>query len=141
MREIPHPAPASILLVEDEVAALELLADIVPRKFPGVALYTATNGRKALELFKAHLPDIVITDINMPEMNGVQMAGEIRAIKPDTKFIVITGDAGKISLESSIGEGFEIDHYIEKPIDFGLLFAGIEECIGQIKREKPVPPS
>jgi YesN/AraC family two-component response regulator len=124
----------SILIVEDEVAALELLAKIVPKKFPGVTLYTATDGRAALELFQAHKSDIVITDINMPKMNGVQLIAEIRAVRPDVQIIVLTGDTGKASLEASIGNGFEIDYYIVKPVDFGLLFAGIAECLGKTMR-------
>lgn len=138
MKETPDPTQISILLVEDEVAALELLANIVPKKFPGVALYTATDGRAALKLFKAHRSEIVITDINMPEMNGAKLIAEIRAIKPDVQIIVLTGDSGKASLEASIGGGFEIDHYIVKPVDFGLLFAGIEECLAK-SRSKTLP--
>lgn len=139
MREILDSAPISILLVEDEVAALKLLADIMPRRFPGVALLTATNGRTALELFRAHLPDIVITDINMPEMNGVQMAAEIRAMKLDTRFIVITGDAGKL-LRTSIEDGFEPDRCMEKPVNLGALFAAVEECLGKIEPKKSIQP-
>jgi YesN/AraC family two-component response regulator len=65
------------------------------------------------------MPDNVITDISMPEMEGAQMVDYIRAIKPATKCIVLTGDTGKITLEASVGKGFEIDHYIVKPAMFG----------------------
>lgn len=57
-------------------------------------LYTAANGRLGLELFKTHTSDIVITDINMPVMCGMQMSENIRAIKPETKIIAITGKSG-----------------------------------------------
>ena len=62
----------------------------------------------------------------------MQMIQKIRAIKPDTKFIVITGDTGKLVLQDSIGKGFEIDHYILKPVSFPELFAAIEQCLGAI---------
>jgi YesN/AraC family two-component response regulator len=68
----------------------------------------------------------------MPEVNGVLMADNIRAIKPGTKFIVLTGDTGKLTLEASVGNGFEINHYIAKPVDFQELFAAIEQCVGEI---------
>ena len=60
------------------------------------------------------------------------MAEQIHATKPDTKFIVLTGDSGKRDLESSVGNGFVIDHYIVKPIFFQDLFAAVEQCIGEI---------
>lgn len=136
MKEIADATPVSILLVEDEPAALALLAKIVPKKFPGVTVYTATDGRGGLELFKAHSSDIVITDINMPEMNGLQLIVKIRAIKPDVQIIVITGDTGKGLLDASIG--IEVAHYIVKPVDFKLLFGGIEDCLGKIIPENQV---
>jgi len=132
------PVPAvSILLVEDEESVLQLLATILTRKFPGATLYTAINGRTGLELFKSHIPDIVITDIKMPEMGGVQMADKIRAIKPDTKFIILTGDPGKSVHQDSIEKEFEFDHYIMKPVVFGVLFAAIEQCLAEIGRQPP----
>jgi YesN/AraC family two-component response regulator len=129
-------APISILLVEDDTATLGILASILPIKFPDVTLYTANNGISGLELFKTRFPGIVVTDINMPEMGGVQMADKIRAIKPDAKIIVLTADTGKIILEEAVGEGFEIDHYIMKPVNFDILFAAIEQCISEIKQQR-----
>ena len=97
MESMSNPIPSiSMLLVEDEELTRDLLADILDKKYPEVPLYTAINGRTGLELFKSHTPNIVITDINMPKMGGVQMASKIRVIKPDTKFIVLTGTCEKM---------------------------------------------
>ena len=63
----------SLMLVEDEIDALQLLNDVLIVKYPSITLYTAINGKIAMELFKTHLPDIVITDINMPEICGNQL--------------------------------------------------------------------
>jgi DNA-binding response OmpR family regulator len=139
MEAISDPMPLiSILYVEDDMDTLELLTTILADKFPDVALYSASNGRMGLELFKEHLPDIVITDINMPELNGVQMTDKIRAIKPDAKIIVLTADDGKATMEYAVGKGFEIDHYILKLIDFRVLFAAIKWCLERLpnKSEK-----
>lgn len=136
MKPGTNPVPSiSILLVEDDQDTLKVLATIFPIKFPDIALHTAINGRAGLELFKTHLPDIVVTDINMPEMGGVQMADRIRAIKPETKIVVLTADTGKATLEDAVGEGFEVDHYITKPVNFGILFAAIEQCIDEIAQQ------
>jgi YesN/AraC family two-component response regulator len=135
MKNLADPVPVSILLVEDEEAILKLLVIILARKFPDVVLHTAVNGRTGLELFQSHLPDIVISDVNMPEMGGVQMADEIRAIKPDTKFIIVTGDSG-IAFDRDADEkrsGF--DHYIMKPVVVGALVAAIEQCRAEIAQQ------
>ena len=58
------------------------------------------------------------------------MAEQIHAIKPDTKFIVLTGDSEKLTLKDSAGNAFEIDHYIVKPVFFQELFAAVEQCMG-----------
>jgi len=134
--ESPIPL-ISILVVEDEIITLEYLVTTLSKKIPGVGLHKALNGRTGLELFKTHTPGIVITDINMPEMGGVQMAVNIHAMKPDTRFIVLTGNSEKESLKGSTEKGFEFDHYIVKPVIFQELFTAIEKCIGEVEQNKP----
>jgi two-component system cell cycle response regulator len=125
----------SMLLVEDEAATLELLAIILPKKYSGALLHTAGNGRTGLDVFKTHTPAIVITDFNMPEMCGSHMVDEIRAIKPDSKFIVITGDTGIHALEDSAQKGFKYDHFIAKPVVFQELFGAIDQCLAEIEQQ------
>jgi YesN/AraC family two-component response regulator len=128
----PMP-PISILLIEDEEATLELLSIILSKKFPIFVIHTAINGRMGLELFKSYTPNIVITDINMPEMDGVQTAQIIRSIKPDSKIIVITGKNEKTILQGLVENGFNFDHFITKPVIFEDLFESIEQCLSTIK--------
>ena len=118
------PPSISILYVEDEELTLKLQSSILAVKFPDVIFYTAINGRSGLELFKTHTPDIVITDINMSEMCGVQLAENIRALKPGTKIIAITGKSCESSgideyiMRNSDGKMVEFDRVIIKPVDF-----------------------
>src|ERR1700741_1568922 len=93
----------SILFVEDDKDFNEVMGSVLPLKFPGFTINIAGNGKSGLQLFKEHTPDIVITDINMPEMDGIQMARAIKSIKDDVKFIVLTAYNDKISLEK-LGE-------------------------------------
>jgi len=123
-----------ILLVEDEEAVLGLLATLISKRYPDFELHSANNGRAGLELFQEHAPDIVITDIMMPEMSGTQMVESIREISCGAKIIVITAGTGKPPQEHAAGP--EIDHYILKPINFQVLCLAIEECLGDLKREK-----
>jgi YesN/AraC family two-component response regulator len=136
MESIIKPTQSfSILLVEDEESTLELLTIILPKKYPGALLHTAYNGRTGLDVFKTYTPDIVITDFNMPEMSGAHMVDEIRAIKPDTKFIVITGYTGQLALEDSANNGFKFDHIIAKPVVFQALFTEIDQCLAEIAQQ------
>jgi YesN/AraC family two-component response regulator len=130
--------PISILIVEDEVIALLSLVTTLAKKYPKVTLHQATNGRMGLDLFKTHLPDIVITDLNMPDMGGAQMAEIIHGIKPDTKFIVLTGYSEKLTLKGFAGNEVEIAHYIVKPVFFKELFAAVEQCIEEITSQKNI---
>lgn len=133
MESIIKPTQSfSILLVEDEAVTLELLAIILPKKYSGVLLHTASNGRTGLDVFKTHTPDIVITDFNMPEMCGAQMVDKIRAIKPDTKIIVITGKSEKPLQQNFTQEGVVFDHFIAKPVVFQELFTAIDQCLGDL---------
>lgn len=121
-----------MMVVEDEAITLEVIVVTLAKKYPDVTIHKAGNGRTGLELFKEHRPDIVITDINMPELSGVQMAKKILEKKPDTKFIVLTGDNGKLSVGDSFGNEFKTDHIIDKPVDLLDLFAAVEQCFGEI---------
>lgn len=134
------PPSISILFVEDDEIILKLQSSILSVKFPDITLYTAINGRLGLELFKEHTPDIVLTDINMSVMCGMHMAENIRAIKPETKIIAITGKSGetgvngKSIIRNSDGKMVKFDHVIVKPIDLSELCGVIEQCIGEVKQ-------
>jgi len=126
MATAPSHVSFSLLFVEDDTVVCLAIGRILARQFPDATVYTAENGLIGLELFKKHTPGIVITDINMPVMDGIEMAGKIKSIKSDTKFIVLTGYNDKNYLEKFSEIGF--DDYIVKPVDFGKLFAAIEKC-------------
>lgn len=123
-------APFSLLFVEDDAMICLAIGRMIARQFPDINVYTAENGQIGLELFIKHTPEIVITDINMPVMDGIEMAGKIKSIKTGTKFIVLTGYSDKDYLEKFSDIGFE--DYIVKPLDLEKLFAVIEKCRAEI---------
>jgi len=125
--------PFSILLVEDDEAASEILASVFAIKFPHIVFNFANNGKTGLECFKKNSPAVVITDVNMPEMDGICMAAEIKSIDACVKLIVLTAFSDKTILETSTAVGIKIDHYISKPVDYGKLFAVIEQCLPQVE--------
>jgi YesN/AraC family two-component response regulator len=135
MEPLQRSTPAfSILVVEDDKSALDMLCLMIRFKLPDSAVYSAEDGRQGVELFKKHTPGIVITDVNMPVMNGMDMAEEIKSIKPDTRFIVLTAYNEKIFFDKFKEIGCSA--FILKPVEFKKLFAVIEKCIAEIAQKR-----
>lgn len=121
-----QPDSFSLMVVEDDRDARDILVRMVSLRYPHCTIYTADNGKMGLELYREHEPDIVLTDVNMPEMDGIEMAREIRLIKGNATYIVLTayGDRGFFEKFQEIG----YCGYLMKPINFKELFATIEKC-------------
>jgi len=123
----------SILVVDDCKDACETMGLVIACKFPDVTVYKASNGRIGLDLFKEHMPDIVITDINMPEMDGVQMATKIKLMRSDAHFIVLTANSDEELLDKFGEIGYE--DFIIKPVVFNRLLVAIGKCIAELGQE------
>lgn len=122
----PSRASFTILLVEDDTIVCTTIGRMIAREFPEATVLTAANGQIGLELFREHIPPIVITDINLPLMDGVEMSTAIRSLSTDTMFIVLTGYSDPHHQERFDEIGCEA--YMIKPVDFRRLFAAIERC-------------
>lgn len=126
----------SILYVEDDSMARGFLSKAIAVKYPAMKVYTAENGETGLKLFKKHKPDIILTDISMPVMDGIRMAREIKALKSDANIIVITAHSETHYLLDTIKIG--LLRYVLKPIDVELLFEAIDDCLVRINLERQV---
>lgn len=102
----------TVLFVEDESDAREMGSGVFKLLFENV--FVADNGEAGLRLYKEKNPDIVITDIQMPLMNGLDMIKEIRADNKDIPIIVTTAHSDEKYMMESIKLG--IDRYVLKPI-------------------------
>ncbi|EAL2395059.1 response regulator transcription factor [Campylobacter jejuni] len=116
-----------ILVVEDEVKARESMINILSERFSKVI--GAQNGDEGLKKFKKFKPDLVITDIAMPIMDGLDMAREIKEISDDVPIVVLSAYSEKERLLSSIDIG--IDKYLIKPVDIEELFKVLDYLIGE----------
>jgi len=136
--DMEHPQPAreatSILVVEDDRVTLDVIKLMIAKKFPDVAVYSADRARTGIELFKKHAPEIVVTDISMPEMDGIEMAREIKAINADTKFIVLTAFGDEIHVNKFREIGFH--DFFPKPIEFAKLYVAIEKCLAELAHDQ-----
>ncbi|HBK1978934.1 TPA: response regulator transcription factor [Campylobacter jejuni] len=116
-----------ILVVEDEVKARESMINILSERFSKVI--GAQNGDEGLKKFKKFKPDLVITDITMPIMDGLDMAREIKEISDDVPIVVLSAYSEKERLLRSIDIG--IDKYLIKPVDIEELFKVLDYLIGE----------
>jgi len=107
----------TVLYVEDEELIRSHFSNILRRLVK--TYYIAEDGEQGLELFRKHRPEIIITDVNMPNKDGLQMAKEIKAIDNDTQIVVTTAYSEGNFLMRAIDVG--IDKYLIKPVEIDRL--------------------
>ncbi|EAL7342131.1 DNA-binding response regulator [Campylobacter jejuni] len=116
-----------ILVVEDEIKTRESLINVLSERFSKVI--GAQDGDEGLKKFKKFKPDLVITDIAMPIMDGLDMAREIKEISDDVPIVVLSAYSEKERLLRSIDIG--IDKYLIKPVDIEELFKVLDCLVGE----------
>ncbi|EAI3995601.1 response regulator transcription factor [Campylobacter jejuni] len=116
-----------ILVVEGEIKTRESLINVLSERFSKVI--GAQNGDEGLKKFKKFKPDLVITDIAMPIMDGLDMAREIKEISDDVPIVVLSAYSEKERLLRSIDIG--IDKYLIKPVDIEELFKVLDCLVGE----------
>ena len=126
--------PPILLYAEDDGSTREVVQLMLNRRFPGMVIHAADNGRKGLDLYHDVCPDIVLADMKMPVMDGITMAQEIRKHDQRTRIIITTANTDTNRILEAIDVG--INNYVLKPINQVKLFASIEQCISGIKLEK-----
>lgn len=121
---------ATILLVEDEPLVLQTLAAAIESK--GHAVVTATNGNEGLEKFAERPFDLVVTDIVMPQKEGMETIIELRRLDPDVKILAISGGGRTGNLEFlKMAEGLGAVTSLKKPIKLADLFEALGKCLGE----------
>ncbi|OGU01235.1 MAG: hypothetical protein A2X82_16615 [Geobacteraceae bacterium GWC2_55_20] len=113
----------TVLLVEDEKLPRESIGRFLSTKF--AAVHLATNGLEGLDLFKLNHPDVVITDLEMPAMSGIEMIRRIRG-RGDTLPIIITTGYDDDQHRCELA-----DRVLIKPIIFSTLLDALVSCVRQ----------
>ena len=107
----------AVLFVEDEETILDCIGIYFKRRFRDV--YLAADGAEGLEKFREYRPDLVVTDIEMPKLDGLEMSKEIRKISPDTPIILTTAYNEDAQVEE--GKRIGVSAYLLKPVDYADL--------------------
>ncbi len=118
-----------LLLVDDEIHLKQHLRDALEAAVPGMEVLTANNGAEAIELLEQGGFHMVLTDLNMPEVDGFELLAYLTRNMPEMPVIVMTA-FGNTEVEEMIANLGTV-HYIEKPIDFERLLAILKEIQGQ----------
>jgi DNA-binding NarL/FixJ family response regulator len=123
----------SILSVDDHPLLREGIAAVLQDEADIVLAAEATNGKEAVESFRAHRPDVTLMDLQMPVMNGIEAIVEIRREFPNARFIVLTtyqGDAQALRALKAGAAGYLLKNMLRKNLveTIRLVHAG-KRCI------------
>ena len=121
----------NVLLVDDEKSVIESLSNNVPWSNLGVeTIFTAKDGLQALKTVQTHRIDLIITDIRMPRMDGIELLRKVRCLYPDTHCILLTayGEFEYAMQAMKLG----VDNYLMKPIQMQELTETIETALDNI---------
>src|SRR5688572_20959192 len=114
-----------VLIIDDDDVIRLTMQNILKKK--GYNVIAAENGNSGLELFKKEKPDIVITDILMPDKEGLETISEMRALKPDAKIIAISGGGSTQNMSFlQLAQRVGANRLLVKPIKPDQLLAAVE---------------
>ncbi len=116
-----------ILVIDDDPGVTELITDVL--EDAGHPVLVAHNAQQALDVLALHSPEIVMTDLMMPSMDGLSLAATLRHSSGlrGVPFIAISGSDGALALADRLGD---FDAHISKPFDTLQLIETVERFIG-----------
>ncbi len=120
---------ARILIIDDNSEVLETYRRIL--EHAGYEIIVATNGKEGIRTFKEEEPDLVITDIFMPEKEGLETIMELRHNFPDVKIIAISGGGDGMGPENylKMAKDFGVMSALTKPIEMEALLEEVQKCL------------
>jgi two-component system response regulator PilR (NtrC family) len=123
---------ANLLIVDDELGMRQFMTHLFQRE--GHVVRVAENGHRALDLIHESAPDLIISDIRMPDMTGVELLREARALLPDVEVIMMTAFANV----DTAREAFLLGAYdfVQKPFDNDLLKETVTRALQKISLVK-----
>jgi CheY-like chemotaxis protein len=114
-----------VLLVEDDDDNRELMCEVL--ETAGHQVLAAASGAAGLRLLSERSVDVLVTDVGMPGMGGLEVARAARKIAPHVPVIVVTGYAEREDINSARGR--EVDAVLVKPVDPDALTATVEQLV------------
>jgi CheY-like chemotaxis protein len=113
----------SVLYVEDNAVNVLVMRELVGLR-PNITLHVANDGRSGVEAALQHRPDLVLVDMQLPDMDGHELLRRLRAQRLAATLIALSANAMPDAVEQARAAGF--DDYWTKPIDVARLLAGLD---------------
>jgi len=124
-----------LMIVEDEPLIRAGLLQYFPWEELGVGpVLEAENGKEGVRLALLEQPDMIITDIRMPELDGLSMIEKLRPKLPDTLFIILTGYNEFHYAQRALKLG-NVKNYLLKPLEYEESMATLRDCLDQLRRK------
>ncbi len=120
---------ARLLVIEDNADLLPVIAELLTAS--GHTVRTARNGAEGLAQFRVERPDLVITDIVMPEQDGVGVLLELRKLRPRPKIIAMSGGTVRSNQYLQMAAGLGARRVLEKPFSNSALLQAIDEVLAE----------
>ena len=124
----------TLLYIEDDSDLQEWFYMLFERKFEKI--YQAFNGEEGYDYYKKYNPDIIITDINIPLLDGLNMAQKIKLSNKNQPIIAISAFDDKETLLKAINIG--INYFVQKPVNINFLNEKIDEIISNLSNLKEI---
>jgi signal transduction histidine kinase/CheY-like chemotaxis protein len=129
-KEVLNKRTLCLMIVEDDIISLDILKIIIKQKNKNIIITSANNGQQAVEIYKQGIVDMILTDIQMPLMDGFSMIQQIRAIEDNSKhtpILAMTASAGEKDKKRCLQAG--ADFYITKPVIREDLYQTLDKMI------------
>jgi sigma-B regulation protein RsbU (phosphoserine phosphatase) len=121
---------ASILLIEDDEPVRASTAALL--RLAGYSVETAEDGKTGLTIYQANRHDLVITDILMPDMDGLELIGRLNKMDSGPRVIAISGDSIKsIPVYLPVAKHLGVERILAKPIEAGVLLRTVADVLAE----------
>lgn len=124
----------SVAIIDDEEIIREGIKDFITEQYPACDVVSFDSAAAACDAFNNSYPDVIITDIVMPVMNGIDFVKRLRSSSEDTKIIMISGYSEISYLKSAVE--FNASDYIFKPVDISKLKTVLDKVFAKCSAEK-----
>lgn len=117
---------ATVLIIDDD----EMMLNVVQKTLEdfGYSVHATADGPQGIAIYKSQLPDVVLLDLGLPSMSGLDVLKELRALDPAAKIIMVSGYGADETVNQAVRSG--VYDFVHKPFKSDILLEKIKAAIG-----------
>ena len=123
-----EPAPADLLIIEDQAPMRRALREHLQAAYPAAIILEAADGASALELCRSHRFRVALTDLGLPDMSGIDLIPQVKALQPAAAVIVVSMYSDPAYVDSSLAAGASA--YLTKDKVYRELLPAVARAFG-----------